>query len=298
MPAALRGDWNAAARYQRFLYAVGAVLLASAAFHLGVLIATGGSWEGPLSWRKPILFGESFGLTGLSVGWILGFLPRRPVLGWLLAGNLGVAILGEVAWVSMQQWRGVPSHFNFATSFDTAVFGVAGLLILLTSLSLAPLTIWAFLSLAAPPSLVWAIRIGLVLLLAAQAFGFFIIFNGNSRVIDPRTGDFLPAMLDRAATFGARGAMKVPHALSLHAVQVLPALAWVLLFTRLHEDRRTAVVLAASAGYAMLVAVSSAQTLRGRAPLDLDPAMLLALGAGVGALGGAWAVAALGLRRD
>jgi predicted cobalt transporter CbtA len=74
----LRDDWNGVAGYQRFLYAVGAVLLASAAFHLGVLIATGGSWEGPLSWRKPILFGESFGLTALSVGWILGFLPRRP----------------------------------------------------------------------------------------------------------------------------------------------------------------------------------------------------------------------------
>ena len=41
MLACLHGYWSQAERYQKFLYAVGALLVASAAFHFGVLLATG-----------------------------------------------------------------------------------------------------------------------------------------------------------------------------------------------------------------------------------------------------------------
>lgn len=43
-------------------------------------------------------------------------------LGWLLAGALSLANTGEVFCVALQQWRGVPSHFNNSTPFDAAVF--------------------------------------------------------------------------------------------------------------------------------------------------------------------------------
>ena len=101
--------WVQAESYQKFLYSVGALLIFSAVFHTGVLIVSGGALEGDVSWRKPILFGEAFGLTCLSIAWIMTFLPKRTVSGWLLAGTLGVANFGEVFWVGMQQWRGVPS---------------------------------------------------------------------------------------------------------------------------------------------------------------------------------------------
>jgi hypothetical protein len=75
--------------YQSFLYAVGVLLLASGLVHGVVFLLDGGGWDGPLSWRKPILFGFSFGITVLSLGWVLSFLPRRRRLGWLLAGPSG-----------------------------------------------------------------------------------------------------------------------------------------------------------------------------------------------------------------
>ena len=124
--ATLRGYWTHAESYQKFLYVIGGLLVASAVFHLAVLLVTGGSWQGSVSWRKPILFGEAFGLTCVSVAWIMTFLPKRALSGWLLAGTFGLANSGEVIWVSMQQWRGVPSHFNFETAFDAAAFNVGG----------------------------------------------------------------------------------------------------------------------------------------------------------------------------
>ena len=186
--AALRGYWTEAARYQRFLYVVGAVMLLSAGFHLIVLLVTGGSWEGTVSWRKPILFGWGFGLTALSVSWVMTFLPRKPLFGWPLALLLGIAVTGEVVWVSMQQWRGVPAHFNFATDFDAMAFNLGGgLLILFTGIVIAIVTLASFFFLEAPASFAVAIRVGLVLLVASQVFGGLIIGNGLQKVLNPMT---------------------------------------------------------------------------------------------------------------
>jgi hypothetical protein len=38
--------------------------------HLGVLVVAGGSWQGPLSWRKPMTFGLSFELTLITISWV------------------------------------------------------------------------------------------------------------------------------------------------------------------------------------------------------------------------------------
>jgi hypothetical protein len=49
-------------------------------------------------------------------------------------------------------------------------------------------------------------------------------------------------------TFGAAGVMKVPHAVTMHAVQVLPGLAWLLGFAAVGERRRLGLVWAATKG--------------------------------------------------
>ncbi len=95
MRATLRAYWAQAQAYQKLLYFVGFLLLASAVFHSAVLVVTRGSLEGDVSWRKPILFGESFGLTALSVTWVMNFLPKWRFLGWLLAGALSLANTGR-----------------------------------------------------------------------------------------------------------------------------------------------------------------------------------------------------------
>lgn len=140
----------------------------------------------------------------------------------------------------------------------------------------------------APPSLAWAIRLGLVLLVASQAVGGTIISNGLAHV--QASGDIAGANL-----FGGVGAMKVPHAVTLHGAQVLPGLACVLGATGWSERRRLRLVLLAGGGYTALVAVTLLQAYRARATLalDLGTAVLAALGAA--ALAGAAAAALAGL---
>jgi hypothetical protein len=78
-------------------------------------------------------------------------------------------------------------------------------------------------------------------------------------------------------TIAPAGVMKVPHAVAMHAIQVLPVLAWLVGFADLPERRRLGLVWAAAAGNTALVAASVARTAAGRAPFDLGAAAALSL---------------------
>ena len=162
--------------------------------------------EGPISWRKPILFGFSFGITLSTLAWVVTFLNLRKVTGWIALGVLSLAGLGEVGLITMQKWRDVESHFNESTAFDGSVFGMMGFLVSLIALVIVFVAVRAFIKLDAPPSLAWAIRLGLLLLLISQGVGVSMIIQGGN-------------------TFGTAGPIKAPHAVTLHAAQVPPAQA-------------------------------------------------------------------------
>src|SRR5690625_552199 len=102
---------------QRFLLVCGMLLVVSGIFHGIVLFATGGSLEGPLSWRKPTVFGLSFGIMAVTIAFVASTLRLGRGASWFLLGSLGVASVAETALITMQTWRGVPSHFNFCHRF-------------------------------------------------------------------------------------------------------------------------------------------------------------------------------------
>lgn len=271
------GRFSPVASYQWFGYGCAALLVLSGLVHVVVFLVDGGSWEGPVSWRKPIVFGLSFGITLATITWLMSFLRSGRVGGWLVVGIFALASLGEVFLVSMQTWRGVASHFNETTAFDGSVFSFMGMLVAILVLVTVYVTVRSFVRMDAPPSLAWAIRLGLLLMLVSQAVGAQMIAEGGN-------------------TFGAAGALKVPHAVTLHAVQVLPALAILLLVSRSTERRRVRIVVLGAVGYAALIASTMVQTYDGRGPLDLSPLTTALALSGLLLLAGVGVVALRGLR--
>jgi hypothetical protein len=235
--------------YQRLGYGCAAALVLSGLLHVVVYLVDGGPWEGPLSWRKPIVFGLSFGITVATVAWMLPLLRGRTATGWVVVGLLSATSLGEVSLITMQTWRGVASHFNESTSFDAAVFSTMGMLVALIGLVTVFVTVRSFFAQDAPPSLAWSIRAGLLLMVVSQAVGVQMIIEGGN-------------------TFGSAGALKVPHAVTLHAVQVLPMLAVLVSVADVSERSRVRTVGIGALGYALLIAATMLQTYDGRAPLD------------------------------
>ncbi|MCR6490332.1 hypothetical protein M8542_46760 [Amycolatopsis sp. OK19-0408] len=250
--------WHDGRRAERAAYAVGAALFVSGLVHAIVLLATGGSWLGPLSMRKAVTFGLSFGLTLASVAWATSFLTLRARLRTILLGAFTAASVAEVVLVSMQTWRGVPSHFNFETPFDNVVsmtLAAGGGVIILTVIGFTA----AALVEPGPdaPSLRLAVRAGLVVLLVALATGAVMIARG---VVLARGGD-------PQGAYTTAGSLKPLHAVAMHAILVLPALAWVLRFSRWPEAHRLRVVVLAVVADAVLTAVIGIESFTGVDPL-------------------------------
>ncbi|HEV8561827.1 MAG TPA: hypothetical protein VGR06_36355 [Actinophytocola sp.] len=282
----LRRSWTGGQTTERVAYVVAAVLFASGLAHLAVLVISGGTWTGPLSLRKPTTFGLSFGLTLASVTWATSFLHLRPRTRAGVLGAFTAASITEVTLVTTQAWRGVPSHFNFETGPDTvitATLAAGGFVIVAT---VAIWTVTAFRAVAdARPSMKLALRFGFVVLLAAMAIGAAMIATGTAARDDPQLA------------YTTAGFLKPAHAVAMHAILVIPGLAWLLTFTRWPEHRRLRVVQLGVAGYGLLTASVLVESATHVSPLAAPALGTLTSTAGLAAVIMAGAVALYGLLR-
>src|SRR4051812_19625842 len=218
---------------EKACYLIAAVLVLVGIAHLGVALALPRPWDGPLSWRKPVTFGVSFGTVLASITWVTSYLRlpdrRRTVLLAVLAADSVVEVTG----IAVQAWRHVPSHFNTVgpPSAVIAFSLAAGGVVLVVTLGTFALTAIRGRVDAAPP-MRRALRAGFALLLAGLAAGVAMIARGEVLIGEG----------ERTLAYATAGFLKWFHAIALHAVLVLPVLAWLLARTRLDEQRQLRVV--------------------------------------------------------
>jgi hypothetical protein len=204
---------------ERACLLVGLLLLASGLLHLAVFAVDGGPWNGPVSWRKPVTFGLSFGVTLIAVAWVASYLRIGGRTRTVVLGVFAADCVLEVGGITLQAWRRRPSHLNMETGFDTVVsmgLAVGGvvLVVLLTVLAVAAFRRRP----GGPAGMPLALRAGFAILLVGLASGAAMIARG---VVLTRTGHQLDA-------YASTGVLKPLHGVSLHAVLVLPALAWLM----------------------------------------------------------------------
>jgi hypothetical protein len=237
---------------ERAAYLVGALLILSGLTHLVILLMSGGSWEGPLSLRKPTTFGLSFGLTLINVTFITSFLSIKDRTRTLLLGIFATACVLETFLVSLQAWRGVPSHFNVETPFDAAVaqtlaaggFTLVAVIVTLTIIALRDKT-------SLLPGLRLATRAGWVALVGAQVAGGVMIGTGMRLVFGG----------DPQRAYATGGWLKPVHAVLMHGILVLPLASWLISRTDWDERTRSRAIWSVIALYGLLVLGAIANTL-------------------------------------
>lgn len=230
---------------ERLCHATGLLLVASGLAHLVVFAVDGGPWDGPVSWRKPVTFGLSFGVTLIAVTWVTSYLRAGQRLRTVLLVVFAADCVVEVGGITLQAWRRVPSHLDMETPFDTAVsmtLAVGGgvLVVLLTVFAVASFRHRP----TGPAGMPLAVRSGFAILLVALASGAAMIARG---VVLTRTGH-------QEAAYHSTAPLKPLHGVSLHAVLVLPALAWLLSRTSWSERTRRRIVAVAVGCYTAAVA--------------------------------------------
>lgn len=265
--------WHALTPPQRRLMGFAALTGATGLFHVLVWLAHGApSLVGPVTWRKPIVFGLSIAVVTTSLAWVIGMLPdsrglRRTTTAFIVCLTL------ELALIDMQQWRGVGSHFNNATVVDTLVFAAMGLLILGAAIISA---IWTW-QLCRPdvsrahatkantgsgtangPERLLAARAGMLLLGAGNLIGIGLSVWGSAIV--RQTGA-------PPSPIGPLADLKLAHAIALHGLQVLPIAALTLRRLAGGSTRALSLTRLAMAAYVGLLVFALSQVSAMSSPL-------------------------------
>jgi hypothetical protein len=242
---------------QRTLFRVGVAFLASGLLHVVVWAVAGGSLLGPVSWRKPIVFGVSLAIASGTFAWVVGQMAERR---WstLAARVFAASAVVELALINLQQWRGVASHFNLATPFDGMIFGWMGTMVGVMSAVVVVWTVWLFQEPRKTGALM-AARAGMVFFNVGNILGAVLVSHGFGRMAQ----GLIPNLV------GEAGMLKVPHGVALHALQVLPLLAWWVARFSLPAEELMRRVRMGIAGYVGIFTCVLLQTMSGRAPHDL-----------------------------
>ncbi|MEM1214072.1 MAG: hypothetical protein AAGJ82_00205 [Bacteroidota bacterium] len=179
------------------------------------------------AWYKPIKFALSTVLLVWAVAWYEGYLvdgdSRLSTINWIIVLTLGF----EVAYITWQAARGELSHFNSSTPFYAAMFSLMALAASVATLAIGyvGLQFWTNPLPALSPHYLWAIRCGFVLFCVFAFQGFMMGGNGAHTVGAVDGGEGLP-FLNWSSQFGD---LRVAHFIGMHAIQVLPLLAYYLL---------------------------------------------------------------------
>lgn len=209
---------------------------------------------GTNAWFKPMKFAISIGMYALTMGWLMHDLPQwRDIwaANWLIIIMLGF----EILYIGLQAGRGQLSHFNLSTPFYSTLYSlmaIAATVVSFVTLYIGIRFFQADLSYL-PDYYVWAVRLGLLLFFIFSLEGFVMGANLSHTIGGPDGGKGLP-FLNWSRQYGDP---RVAHFIGMHALQVLPLLAWYVL-----KDVKWTFAVALI--YTLLAAYVLAQALQGK----------------------------------
>ena len=177
-------------------------------------------------WYKPFKFALSIGTFCWTMGWYIGYLelPNQvSTYSWTTIILLGF----ELFYVTFQAARGKLSHYNVSSSLYTSLTAAMAFAAMAATLYTGYIGILfctgEFPEL--PRNYLWAIRIGIFLFVLFAFEGAIMGANGSHSVGGSGDGDGLP-LLNWSHKYGD---LRTAHFVGMHALQVLPLMAYYLL---------------------------------------------------------------------
>lgn len=239
-------------------FVVGGLLVALGVFHLPVHYLSDQAWEGNTSWRKPILFGLSTGVTLLSIEWVLSQLRFRPSLKEWLSSLLAYTSLLEVGLITVQTWRRIPAHFNISQPSNLAVSFTIEICLFVLLGGITYITVQCVRQFKEPNNSQYAIKLGMQFLalgcylgLAHVVYGYWMVSQGNDPHLVPPAG--LP---------------KFAHGMPIHAIQILPAVNFLSKYIGMDEKTTRSILVHFVVLIFTATAYAVVQTVCGKARFD------------------------------
>jgi NADH:ubiquinone oxidoreductase subunit K len=253
------------------LFTVAVANFALAVLFTALMHVDGRTLLGRNVWTKPWKFATSIAIFTATMGWIMPSLSLTERVERLTTYIIGGAMSIEIVLISMQAARGVASHFNTTTPLDSAVFGIMGITITISSVAVG-YVLWRVVR--NPPNLApayqWGLGLGMFLFVVASFQGWLMVFHGGHAVGAANDSPGLP-LLNWSVTGGD---LRVAHFIGLHALQILPLTGYVAVrWDRVSARQSLATVGLVGTGYGLLSGMAFVLALLGT-PLVRSPTLL------------------------
>lgn len=238
---------------------------------------------GAPAWLKPAKFAISTAIYMFTLAWIFTYLRDWPKVRRVVGHATAAIFIAEVAVIALQAWRGTTSHFNVSTPLDGALFAFMGGAIVAQTLMSVSVAVALWRQSFHDRALGWALRLGMVITIAGASMGGVMTRPTEAQLAHVAATGQMPIV--GAHTVGApdggpglpgtgwsveHGDVRVPHFLGLHALQLLPVLAWLLWRRRINDVLRARLVIVGGGSYATLVLIMLWQALRGQSLVSPD----------------------------
>ncbi|WP_087972068.1 hypothetical protein [Oceanobacillus rekensis] len=173
-------------------------------------------------WNKPFKFAASIFLYLLTFAYLVGYVKHLRIKS-LIAVGTSITMIMEIVLISIQAARGVRSHFNIDSIFDSVIFSLMGVSIAFATVFACVLAGYFtfFPPKELPNYMNRAIQFGLWISILGSSIGGYMSAQLQHTVGAPDGGPGLP-LLNWSMEYGD---MRIPHFVGLHALQIIPLLA-------------------------------------------------------------------------
>jgi len=263
--------WNRGWQGSKLLMFTGQLMLLDLAVCLAGLVLDPAMITGQPAWLKPAKFAVSVALYCFTLAWILSYVDRSPRLIRAMTWIITAIFWLEIVIIDVQAARGTASHFNTATVLDRTLFTTMGIAIGVLWVCSMVITAVLFRQQFADRSWGWALRLGMLISVLGAGTGALMTVPSREQLKEARLTHQMP--VSGSHTVGAadggpglpitgwsteHGDLRPAHFFGMHAMQILPLIAWL---TRRRRTVRT--VQFAAASYFALFAILVWQALRG-----------------------------------
>jgi hypothetical protein len=230
-------------------------------------------------WVKPLKFSISIGLNGATFVWLLARLERSR-LKTVAAWGAGVSLAAEQALITMQAARGVRSHFNNDTGFDSTVYGMMGNFVGVVWLATLVMAI-AITRRPIQDRIVRRVSIaGAWLVLLGSSVGFLLVAAQKHSIGGIDGGPILPFVGWNRNI----GDLRPAHFVGLHALQVLIVIASAARRKNWTNERALQAISATAAAIGVTCVALVVQALTSRPVTSPSTLLIVAASAVAGAL--------------
>lgn len=235
------------------LFYYGLVCLASALIFIVLSQITTTQVFNVNAWYKPFKFAFSTFTYSWAMAWFCAYLPNFNVqlFNWSVIALLSF----EIIYIAVMAGQGLKSHYNISTPFFGAMYSLMALAASLVTVYTAYVgfRFWIGTFPELEPHYLWAIRLGILIFVVFSFQGFLMGGRMNHSVgLDNDNSNIFILGWSKLV-----GDLRIAHFVGMHALQVLPILAYYLF-------RNTSVTILFSVLYFALASFTLIQALQGK----------------------------------